>query len=357
MVLKNLIRYLLLIFAILPSTAAVSADEPMTFFVDMSDDERFRILVEGSVPDVFAIGKITEGTTERFLAFVAHNKLEMAKVHFSSTGGSLFEGIKLGKAIRTLQFHTAVGAYNPNYIADVNKNVVCASACAYAFAGGLSRFLDGDSGKLGIHQFYSKDNQQISNAFVQQTSGLIVAYLDEMGVDAKAFTISTVAGRDGMIWLDPELATELRFANNGVGPPVAEIKLIDLRPYLRIQQDFHNVTTRVLFNCDANRLSVSFGIITDPETSGMIMSFPKRSYLELDHKEFLVLDAGNGAEAADSAVWITRDLTPQTLLQLANANRIDGWVDGSGAVRWGARLDVPDVRNEITNFAKQCFAR
>ena len=273
MVLKNLIRYLLLIFAILPSTAAVSADEPMTFFVDMSDDERFRILVEGSVPDVFAIGKITEGTTERFLAFVAHNKLEMAKVHFSSTGGSLFEGIKLGKAIRTLQFHTAVGAYNPNYIADVNKNVVCASACAYAFAGGLSRFLDGDSGKLGIHQFYSKDNQQISNAFVQQTSGLIVAYLDEMGVDAKAFTISTVAGRDGMIWLDPELATELRFANNGVGPPVAEIKLIDLRPYLRIQQDFHNVTTRVLFNCDANRLSVSFGIITDPETSGMIMSF------------------------------------------------------------------------------------
>ena len=142
-----------------------------------------------------------------------------------------------------------------------------------------------------------------------------------------------------------------------MAPDSCQDKLIDLRPYLRIQQDFHNVTTRVLFNCDANRLSVSFGIITDPETSGMIMSFPKRSYLELDHKEFLVLDAGNGAEAADSAVWITRDLTPQTLLQLANANRIDGWVDGSGAVRWGARLDVPDVRNEITNFAKQCFAR
>lgn len=354
---NNIIRLLFFVLAVFPTNASLAANDTMTFFVDTSEEERFRTLLQGGVSDVYATGIISEGTTNRFVKFIADNKVDSATIHFNSTGGSLFEGMKLGKAIRALQFNTAVAAYNPEYVEDRNKYVVCASACAYAFAGGISRFLDNYSGKLGVHQFYSADDSQVPNSVVQQTSGLIVAFLDEMGIDARAFTISTVAGPDGMIWLDPKSATELNFANNGVSPPVAEIRLIEMKPYLRIQQEFHNVTTRVLFNCERNSLSMSFGVVTDPETSGMIMAFPKRSYFELDHKEFLVIDGANGAEAADSTVWITRDITPIVLSRILNATVIDGWVDGSGAVRWGSKLDLPSVRSDIVNYAKQCFAK
>lgn len=347
-----------LIFTLLAGvliSAPALADAPMTFFMETSQESRFYALTRGGVFDIYAAGDITEGTTDKLLAFVRANKLESAKIHFNSPGGSLAEGMRLGRAIRALQFHTTIGIYNPKYIEGANKGAICASACAYAFAGGMSRFLDQYTGQLGVHQFYLPNNAAISSEAVQQVSGLIVAYLDEMGVDAKAFTISTAADRDGMFWLTPDVALRLRFANNGVEPPVAEIKLSGMRPYLRIQQDFHNVTTRVLFNCDRKNLSMLFGIVTNPETSGMIMTFPKRSYLELDNKEFLVIPGATGAEATDSVVWISRNLTPVTVAQLTNAMKVDGWVDGSGAVRWGAQLDIPTVRGKILDYARQCF--
>lgn len=354
----NKIAYMfgiILTWCLAPTSAA--AEEPMTFFMKTDENSRFFVLANGGVFDIYATGKITEGTSDRLLQFVKTNNVEAAKIHFNSPGGSLSEGIKLGRVIRSLNFFTTIGVYNPNYSEGADRLAICASACAYAYAGGISRFLDDTTGRLGVHQFYSPGNTAVSSEDVQQVSGLIVAYLNEMGVDAKAFTLSTVADRDGMFWLDPETALALNFANNGVGPPTAEIKLAGMRPYLRIQQDFHNVATRVLFNCGPTSLSVAYGIVTSPETSAMIMAFPKQSYLELDGKEFLPLPGATGAEANDSVVWIMRDLSPLQISKLTTAKRLDGWVDGSGAVRWGAPLDLPTIRNKISDFAKQCFAR
>lgn len=335
------------------SSSAVS--KPMAFYADTSEEHRMFVqIARGGVADVYASGEIDEGTTERFLAYLKVNKIEFADVHFNSPGGSLLEGIRLGRAIRALGFSTHIGVYTPTYVENASKDSVCASACAYAFAGGVSRFLDEYSGMLGVHQFYSS-NADVSGETVQRASGLIVAYLDEMGIDAKAFAISTVADRDGMIWLSPEDALELRFANNGVAPPVAEIKLMDMRPYLRVQQEHHNVTTRVLFTCEDRQLHMAFGIVTDPETSQLIMAFPRRSYLELDFKEFLVMPDASGAEATESVVWIGREMTPDSVRRFAAASKVDGWVDGSGAVRWGAQLDVPPVRDKIEDYARQCF--
>jgi hypothetical protein len=60
--------------------------------------------------DVFADGTITPGTTERFLSFV-RGRFFNASVYFNSPGGSLVEGIKLGKAIRRLGFSTGVAKW------------------------------------------------------------------------------------------------------------------------------------------------------------------------------------------------------------------------------------------------------
>lgn len=353
---RPLLNLFCMLIASFQFPALAYAAAPMSFFMETSEESRFFALTRGGVFDIYATGEITQGTSAKLQEFVTANNVELAKIHFNSPGGSLSEGMKLGRLIRSLNFYTTVGVYNPKYIEDANKSAVCASACAYAYAGGISRFLDEYTGRLGVHQFSFPDKAPVSTEAVQQISGIIVAYLDEMGVNSQAFTISTVADSNGIFWLDPDLALKLNFANNGVMPPVAEIKLAGMQPYLRIQQDFHDVTSRTLFHCDQRKLSMEFGIVTDPDTSGMIMAFPKKSYLELDGKEFLPMQGATGAEATDSTVWISRTLTVSEIYRLTSATRLEGWVDGSGAVRWGAQLDMPSVRSRIMDFAKQCFA-
>lgn len=343
------------VFAIACVATPASADEPMTFFMESDQQSRLAAaLLRGGVEDIYASGEITEGTKDRFLAFVRSRQVEAAKIHFNSPGGSLAEGIELGRAIRSLGFFTSVGVYTPSYDPDADSASICASACAYAYAGGTSRFLSQYTGKLGIHQFYSAPGSATSNEEVQQISGLIVAYLDQMGVDAKAFSISTIANPDGMIWLSPDDALGLKFANNGSDAPEAEIKLAGMVPYLHIQQDHHDVTTRVLFLCYERELSMMFGMVTDPTSSAMFAENQKRSYLELDGEEFLAIPGNTGAKASDSVVWIERQVSEADLFRIVTSTEMAGWIDGFGAVRYGASLQLPTVRAKISDFAEQC---
>ncbi|MEI6643904.1 MAG: hypothetical protein WCL10_17910 [Novosphingobium sp.] len=304
---------------------------------------------------IYAEGEISQGTAEQFAAFVKREDITNARVFFNSPGGSLLEGIKLGRLIRSLGFDTGIGVYSHDIDQKANSQSICASACAYSFAGGVNRFLDESSGKLGLHQFYGNTADDLSGEMAQQISGLLVTYLDAMGVDAKAFAISTTANRDGMVWLNPEDARTLRFANNGSELPTAEIKLADMQPYLRIQQNHYNVTTRVLFLCFNQKMAVQYGIVTEPTTAAMFAQNQKRSYFELDNSEFMVVEGRGGATAQDSTTWLERELTPSQVRQIINANRMDAWIDGFGAVRYGAPLDLPTVRDEITDFARQCY--
>jgi hypothetical protein len=304
---------------------------------------------------IYAEGEISEGTSEQFAAFVQREGIDHARVILNSPGGSLIEGIKLGRVIRALGFDTGIGVYTPDYDPNANSDSICASACAYSFAGGVSRFLDDSSGRLGLHQFYGNSADDVSGELAQQISGLLVTYLDEMGVDAKAFAVSTTVNRDGMVWLSPNDARTLRFANNGSELPTAEIKLSQMQPYLRIQQNHHNVTTRVLFLCYERQMAVQFGIVTEPTTAAMFAENQKRSYFELDNSEFMVVEGRAGANAQESTTWLERELTPKQVEQIVSANRMDAWIDGFGAVRYGAPLDLPTVREKIAEFAQQCY--
>lgn len=354
--LRRITAYACMIASGFNLSVAAHAGSPMTFTSETDSQKRWaQKVVGGGVEDIYAEGDITEGTTDRLLAFIQRNQIQAAKIHFNSPGGSLIEGMNLGRAIRSLQFFTTVGVYQIKYDPGADTKSICASACAYAFAGGTSRFLSKYTGKLGIHQFYSESATGTPGEIVQQISGLIVAYLAEMGVDAKAFTISTIADRNGMIWLTPEEALSLRFANNGSSPPIAEIKLLGMTPYLRVQQDHSDVTTRVLFNCANRQIYMQFGIVTDQESSRMFASNQKRSYLELDNKDFLVAPGRTGAIANGSVVWIARSMTPAALLQFIHATNVGGWIDGFGSVRYGATLEMPTVRAKIAEFAKQCY--
>jgi hypothetical protein len=106
---------------------------------------------------VQATGEITSDTSKEFEAFEARAQYPADIVRLNSPGGSLAGGIALGELFRSRGISTEVGSSAPidPRVAERSPGV-CASACAYAFLGGVERSLD-EGAKLGFHRFYQEN--------------------------------------------------------------------------------------------------------------------------------------------------------------------------------------------------------
>jgi hypothetical protein len=312
-----------------------------------------RLVVNGGQYEVFASGEIDEDSVAKFNDFVKNNHINDAVVLFDSPGGSLAAGIELGKTIRAMHFNTAIGSFGPD-----GRRLYqgfCASACAYAFAGGVYRFYYGDKEKLGIHQFYNSGNNQGDIGDTQLVSSVLINYLQVMGVDPQAFVAASAIRGDSMLWLTPDEAVSLGLANNGSNPTTAEIKMAGLNPYLKIEQDQSDVAARVLFACGSGRVSLSAGIVTTPEMSKAKESSLARTYLEADSKEILVTLGSSGAHAVDSVLWLERTPSASDLIDILKTGELGIWTENGGPMRWGATIDLRPARQKIAYFLKNCL--
>src|SRR6266446_105882 len=114
-----------ILLATTPALAATITLRPQT------PDRPIVVMVEGPLVAV---------DEDQFAAKSA--PLSSAFVAFSSDGGSLVAGLRIGEAIRRKGFSTIVP--------DGRR---CASACALAWLGGVERFI-GTSGKISFHAAY-----------------------------------------------------------------------------------------------------------------------------------------------------------------------------------------------------------
>src|SRR5262245_32040170 len=114
-------------------------------------------------PSVVVVeGSLAAFDEDQFAAKAA--SLSSAFVAFSSDGGSLVAGLRIGEAIRRKGFSTIVPGSRR-----------CASACALAWLGGVERFI-GTSGKISFHAAYDSASGEsgVGNAVVD-------AYLSNVG--------------------------------------------------------------------------------------------------------------------------------------------------------------------------------
>ncbi|WP_316978842.1 COG3904 family protein [Shumkonia mesophila] len=100
------------------------------------------------------------------------NPAPVREVRFDSRGGSLEAGIEIGETIRARRLATRVTAGS-----------VCASACVYAFLGGMIRAVDG-GGRIGIHMASAAFN----DAYIEAVKG-VLRDAASGGVDDKVRTI------------------------------------------------------------------------------------------------------------------------------------------------------------------------
>ncbi|RVV99516.1 hypothetical protein EKE94_02205 [Mesobaculum littorinae] len=153
-------------------------------------------------------GQIAPGDAARF-ADVLDDMIDPAReVWLNSPGGSVSDALEIGRQIRAAGLSTHMGADD-----------VCLSACPYMLAGGTTREADADA-YIGVHQHYFGQNA-VQPAFmavedIQRGQGMVMDYLDEMGIDLRLMRHALVTPPDEIYILVPE---ELADYDLVTGPP------------------------------------------------------------------------------------------------------------------------------------------
>ena len=135
----------------------------------------------------------------------------------------------------------------------------------------------------------------------------------------------------------------------------AALKSMDVGPaYLRLEQVRSEVTARFILTCFDGHLYLYAGIVTSPEMSASIFEKATWNYLEIDSDEVLRGQGTNGAEVADSTIWITRPLDEGQAAALKKAKMLGAWTEDGGDFRWGAYMNIDNVRADVIEYVEKC---
>lgn len=212
-----------------PAFRKAAYGEPMTFA---------KVGSRGNAAEatwIMAVGRIERTTPERFANFLATVENRRSRVIMHSPGGHLLAGLELGLLIRKAGLSTQVGHtikldmeedYPCRTLETHVDDGICASACAYAFLGGVARefsspFHTTPNSMLGFHQFYGGlDIEGLRRVGVdaaaartmsetQSYVGYIASYLQELDMDPGIIELASFAGPDEMNYPPVETLTEL----------------------------------------------------------------------------------------------------------------------------------------------------
>jgi hypothetical protein len=152
---------------------------------------------------IAAEGEISDDTAEDLHSYLnkeySFDKRPVAwDIQLNSPGGNLIGGIKLGEWIRNHRFESEVGTSLPGGPGWWKRGPgTCASACAFAFIGGVAR--DAGPGEIGVHQFYDQVSLRDPSAKMfnaidlsaqQLVSAILIDYTYRMGVDPRFVSIA-----------------------------------------------------------------------------------------------------------------------------------------------------------------------
>ncbi|MDY8108050.1 PAN domain-containing protein [Fulvimarina sp. 2208YS6-2-32] len=158
--------------------------------VEQETDGSRYLIVEGSFEADYDVGE--------FLRTV--RSFNPTAVSFNSPGGNIHSALTMGRAIRASGLNTIQ-----------LRSFDCASACAFAFLGGVIRIAE--PGSIGVHRSSLPTTGMTPDdaiSAIQIGTVWIIEYLDEMGVDPALLKISLSYGSDDIRYLSGSEMAELR---------------------------------------------------------------------------------------------------------------------------------------------------
>ncbi len=141
-------------------------------------------------------GGIAEGDAARITGLIEGLASRPTRVILNSPGGSVQDALELGRYLRDAGLNTAMRAGD-----------ICYSACPYVLAAGVDRDIP-ETASVGVHQHYFGESTLLP-AFVavediQRGQGLVMRYLDQMGIDPLVMSHALVTPPDQIYVLVPE---------------------------------------------------------------------------------------------------------------------------------------------------------
>lgn len=182
MLMENLFRLLVVIWA----SSAVAADVDVLF-------------AEGDYAQIIIQGPITKGDGRKFYELA--ERYSRASVALDSPGGNVMEALSIGSEIRLRGFTTFVAG----------GKMQCYSACALIWIAGVRRYMMPDA-RIGVHAAYEMVNSEDGTDKARESgvgNAQIGAYLNELGLSAKAIGFFTVSAPDSFEFITPEVAQVL----------------------------------------------------------------------------------------------------------------------------------------------------
>jgi hypothetical protein len=138
-------------------------------------------------------------------------------------------------------------------------------------------------------------------------------------------------------------------------PTTAELKSLDGGPlYLKLEQVSPEVVARFLLTCYDGRMYWNAGIVTNNKLSEFKFNEATTNYLEIESDQILPGKRNEGAQVADSTLWIFRPLEDKHLVAIKKAKTIGAWTENGGRFRWGAYMNIENVHDEVVQYLNQC---
>jgi ATP-dependent protease ClpP protease subunit len=166
------------------------------------------------VVDLYLDGRIDGRVMPQLNRFAYLQGRKGVILHLNSYGGSMRDGLLLGRRIRELGFTTQVSVEAGGSIQ--GQAGICESACVLLFAGGRFRLIQPDS-SVGVHQFAATDqvDSQEAMADAQIFSAATVNFFRDMGVSTQLFSLMAITPAHEMQTLSVADQVNLGLVNAG----------------------------------------------------------------------------------------------------------------------------------------------
>jgi len=301
---------------------------------------------------ISAEGEIVQDTPDKLEMFLK-NHGSKPRIIFNSAGGNLLAGLKMGEILRKYNSRVSVG---DTRIEDISipskwrtyytKKGYCLSACAYAFLGGSERVI-WSGNELGFHQFY--DNKAMKNLSHKQFSGndmvadqyltgVIVQYLDAMGIDIGLYSLITKTHPNEMYYLSKN---ELdKYGINTDNRPTTKWTLVayDKGLVAEFKSQEHKVRTARLYTTRKNKYYFTVFVPSDYYDNHPLypsindtFSIYKNLTLLIDKFKYKIIKHTSYLSKNGEKISLVFEIDRKTAQALVKANSIFLWgVDENG---------------------------
>jgi hypothetical protein len=177
------------------ATSLAATAQPMTFYTEAEQPNC------GECTTIYASGVIVATTPQSLEQLLSTSDVPPGStLVLNSPGGNLFAGLEMAQIIRRARLHTSV--YARSHGTTGSRSATCASACVYAFLGGVHRTV-ADGPRIGLHQFSTDEEIPDAISAAQSLVSVLSEEVRRLGGSPMIVETASRIPPGDILWLTP----------------------------------------------------------------------------------------------------------------------------------------------------------